>query len=128
MSYNTPENLKYTNDHEWALIEGNVATIGITDFAQQSLGDIVFVELPQEGDSLSKGESFGVVESIKSVSDLYAPLSGTIIQRNSGLEDSPELLNNDPYQNWMLKIELSNQDEVGQLLNSSEYADLQVEQ
>lgn len=128
MSYNTPENLKYTNDHEWALIEGNVATIGITDFAQQSLGDIVFVELPQEGDSLSKGESFGVVESIKSVSDLYAPLSGTIIQRNSGLEDSPELLNNDPYQNWMLKIELSNQEEVGQLLNSSEYADLQVEQ
>ena len=129
MSYNTPTELKYTKDHEWTSLdrEGH-ATIGITDFAQQSLGDIVFVELPEIGSDLTKEESFGVVESIKSVSDLYAPLTGKVVEVNEALQDSPELLNEDPYANWMVKIEISNQDEVSSLLGSPDYEKLQVEQ
>jgi len=129
MSYKTPSELKYTKDHEWTAIdeEGN-ATIGITDFAQQSLGDIVFVELPEIGSNLTREDSFGVVESIKSVSDLYAPLSGEVIEVNSALQDSPELLNEDPYANWIVKISLSNKDEINKLLGNSDYEKLQVEQ
>ena len=129
MSYNTPDNLKYTKDHEWTSIEsdGHV-TIGITDFAQQSLGDIVFVELPEVGSSIAKESSFGVVESIKSVSDLFAPLSGKVIEVNNTLQDTPELLNEDPYANWMIKIELSGKDELQDLLDKEAYEKLQIEQ
>ena len=116
-----PTNLKYTQDHEWAEINGNCAVIGITDFAQDKLGDIVFVELPEIGTILEKGSVFGTVESIKSVSDLYAPLSGKIIDVNSTLEDQPELLNNAPYHNWIIKIEFRNSHDAKELLAPSDY-------
>ena len=129
MSYNTPEELKYTKDHEWTSVDSDgIATIGITDFAQQSLGDIVFVELPELNSEITKEESFGVVESIKSVSDLYAPLSGEVVEVNSELQDSPELLNEDPYANWILKVKISNQTECDTLLSKNDYEMLQVEQ
>ena len=128
MNYKTPEDLKYTKEHEWTSMESESATIGITDFAQSALGDIVFVELPEIGSTISKGESFGVVESIKSVSDLYAPLTGKVIAKNDELEDSPELLNQDPYKNWMVKIEVTNENEVSELLSKEVYEKLQVEQ
>ena len=129
MSYNTPEELKYTKDHEWTSVDSDgIATIGITDFAQQSLGDIVFVELPELNSEITKEESFGVVESIKSVSDLYAPLSGEVVEVNSELQDSPELLNEDPYANWILKVKISNQAECDTLLSKNDYEMLQVEQ
>lgn len=121
MSHNIPENLKYTKEHEWTLIEGDTVTIGITDFAQSSLGDIVFVELPEEGSSLEINSAFGVVESIKSVSDLYSPLSGEVLQANSDLEGAPEMLNNDPYQNWIVKIRMTNTAELDQLMTPSAY-------
>lgn len=128
MSYNTPSELKYTKDHEWTAIDSDgFATIGITDFAQQALGDIVFVELPEVGTELTKEESFGVVESIKSVSDLFAPLSGKVVKVNSTLQDKPELLNEDPYSNWMVKIEVTNDQEISELLASEEYKKLQIE-
>lgn len=122
MSNNIPAELKYTKDHEWAKIEGDVATIGITDFAQSSLGDIVFVELPEAGKTLGHHQTFGVVESIKSVSDLYSPLAGTVLERNDGLVNSPELCNAEPYGNaWMIKIKLSNPSELNALLSASDY-------
>lgn len=118
-----PQNLKYSEDHEWIKVEGNTATIGITDFAQSELGDIVFVELPEAGDDITKGESFGSVESVKTVSELYAPLSGSIIAINEELEDSPELVNEDSYEGaWMLKVELSNESELDSLLDADGYA------
>ncbi len=105
---NFPANLKYTKDHEWARIEGNVATVGVTDHAQSALGDVVFVELPKVGRALKKGETFGVVESIKAVSDLYSPLDGKVLEVNAGLPDDPSAVNNDPYgAAWMVKIELA---------------------
>lgn len=128
MDYSVPEELKYTKDHEWTKLDSQVATIGITDFAQSSLGDIVFVELPEVGATVAKGEAFGVVESIKSVSDLYAPLSGEVVEANSELEGQPDLLNDSPYQNWLIKVKLTKNDEVNELLPSSEYQKLQVEQ
>lgn len=119
---NIPAELKYTKDHEWAKIEGDIATIGITDFAQSSLGDIVFVELPETGKTLGHHQTFGVVESIKSVSDLYSPLAGTVIERNEGLINSPELCNAEPYASaWMIKLKLSNPSEVNSLLSASDY-------
>ena len=118
---NTPDNLKYTKEHEWISIEGNVATVGITDFAQSSLGDIVFVELPEEGTQLTAEAAFGVVESIKSVSDLFTPLSGKILEKNNDVEDNPEACNEDPYKNWLVKIELSNTSELDALLSAAEY-------
>ncbi len=121
MAHKIPGNLKYTIDHEWALIEGNTVTIGITDFAQSALGDIVFVELPELGRKIDKGDSFGVVESIKSVSDLYSPLSGEIIEVNQNLESSPELCNKDPYGSWMIKIKASNSAEASELLSAQKY-------
>lgn len=117
-----PQDLKYSEDHEWIKVEGNTAIIGITDFAQSELGDIVFVELPEEGDDISTGDSFGSVESVKTVSELYAPVSGSVVAVNEELEDSPELVNESPYENaWMLKVELSDESELDNLLDAAGY-------
>lgn len=119
---NVPANLKYTKDHEWCKIEGNVATIGITDFAQGELGDIVYVEIETEGDDLEKEAIFGTVEAVKTVSDLFMPLSGKVIEVNGGLESAPESVNQNPYEaGWMIKIEMSNSDEVNDLLSADDY-------
>lgn len=121
MAHNIPAQLRYTKDHEWAQLQGDVVTVGITDFAQSNLGDIVFVELPDEGKELDENATFGVVESIKSVSDLFSPLAGTVIAKNSDVESSPELLNNDPYANWMIKIKLSDASTFDSLLSAADY-------
>ncbi len=122
MSSKIIDELKYTKEHEWAQINGDIATIGITDFAQSALGDIVFVELPEVGKTLNAHQTFGVVESIKSVSDLYSPLSGTVLESNSSLVNSPEMCNQSPYQNaWMIKLKLSKTDELKDLLSASDY-------
>ncbi len=119
---NIPSELKYTKDHEWTKIEGDTVTIGITDFAQSSLGDIVFVELPEVGKTLSHHQTFGVVESIKSVSDLYSPLAGTVLEVNKDLVNAPERCNTEPYGNaWMIKVKLSNPSELNSLLSASDY-------
>ena len=121
---NIPENLKYTKDHEWILIKGDIATIGITDFAQGELGDIVYVEIEKVGESFSKEEVFGTVEAVKTVSDLFMPLTGEIIDINQTLNEKPELVNEDPYgQGWMIKIKL-NSSETSDLLNSEQYKKL----
>jgi len=120
-----PEDLKYTKDHEWARIEGEVATIGITDYAQSELGDIVYLELPEVGDQTTQGESFGTIEAVKAVSDLFAPLSGEVTEVNTALADQPEIINKDPYgEGWIIKIRLSNPSEVDELLNKSQYEEL----
>ncbi len=125
MADKIPANLKYTKDHEWAKIEGNVATIGITHHAQDALGEVVFVELPAVGRALKKGDTFGVVESIKAVSDLYSPLTGTVKEINSQLTNEPGNTNQDPYGNaWMVKIELSNAAETKDLLSPDDYKKL----
>ncbi len=117
-----PTVLKYTNDHEWLKIENEDGIIGITDYAQESLGDITFVELPSPGDSIAKGDAFGVVESIKAASDLYMPVSGEILEVNAELENSPEILNKDPYESgWLLKIKIQDQAETESLLSASDY-------
>lgn len=122
---NIPANLKYTKDHEWISIDGNIATVGITDFAQHELGDIVYVDIKSEGDQLAKEEIFGTVEAVKTVSDLFMPLTGKIIEVNTGLDTTPDAVNNDAYQaGWMIKIELSNSAEVAQLLDAAAYATL----
>jgi glycine cleavage system H protein len=119
---NIPAELKYTKDHEWVRVEGNVATVGVTAFAQGELGDIVYVEVETEGETLEKEEIFGTVEAVKTVSDLYMPISGKIIEFNSNLEATPELVNSDPYgEGWMVKIELSNDSEIDELMNSDDY-------
>ena len=119
---NIPENLKYTKDHEWVLVDGDVATIGITDFAQGELGDIVFVEIETEGETLDKEEVFGTIEAVKTVSDLYMPLSGEVVEVNAELEDNPELVNQEPYEGgWMIKIKLSDPSEVDSLLSAEDY-------
>ena len=119
---NIPENLKYTKDHEWVSIDGDVATVGVTDFAQGELGDVVFVEIETEGETLDKEETFGTVEAVKTVSDLFMPLSGEIIERNEALDDAPESVNKDPYgTGWMIKIKISNPDEVADLLDAEAY-------
>ena len=119
---NIPSELKYTKDHEWVKTEGENAIIGITDFAQSALGDIVFVELPDAGKVLNNHETFGVVESIKSVSDLYSPLSGTVVEKNNEVVSSPEICNAEPYGNaWLIKIKLSNPTELNSLLSASDY-------
>ena len=118
----TPNNLKYSEDHEWVKIDENTVTIGITDFAQDELGDIVFVELPEEGDDITQGESFGSVESVKTVSELYAPLNGKIVEVNEELEDSPELVNESPYEEaWMVKVELEDTSQLDDLLDADGY-------
>ncbi|MBT3442118.1 MAG: glycine cleavage system protein GcvH [Flavobacteriaceae bacterium] len=117
--------LKYTKDHEWIQIEGNDAIIGITDYAQSELGDIVFVEIETIGDDLKKEEIFGSVEAVKTVSDLFAPLSGKIIEINEALEDNPELVNNDPYgEGWIIKMEIKDLSETEDLLDADSYKDL----
>lgn len=119
---NIPAELKYTKDHEWVRVEGNVATIGITDFAQSELGDIVYVEIETEGEELDQEEIFGSVEAVKTVSDLFMPVSGKIIEFNSGLEANPEAVNSDPYgDGWMIKVELSNTSEIAGLLDAEGY-------
>lgn len=117
-----PTELKYTNDHEWLSIENERGTIGITDYAQESLGDITFVELPSPGDNLAKGDTFGVIESVKAASDLYMPVSGEILEINEELENSPEILNKDPYENgWLIKIKIQDSAESESLLSAAEY-------
>lgn len=113
--------LLYTSEHEWAKVESGTVTIGITDFAQGALGDIVFVEIPKVGAKINKGKAFGVVESIKSVSDLYAPIDGEVIERNSALEENPQMLNQDPYNNWMIKIRTSQDMKAAGLLTADQY-------
>ena len=122
---NFPENLKYTKDHEWVLINGNTATIGITDFAQSELGDIVYVEIETEGGTLDKEEVVGTVEAVKTVFDLFMPVSGKIAEFNSGLTKNPESVNKDPYGNgWMIKVEMSNAAEAGELMSAADYKKL----
>jgi glycine cleavage system H protein len=119
---NFPEELKYTKDHEWIRVEGNVATIGITDFAQGELGDIVYVDINTVGETLSKEDIFGTVEAVKTVSDLFMPVSGKILELNPGLDGNPEKVNGDPYgDGWMIKVELSDASELGALLDASAY-------
>ena len=118
----TPEDLKYTESHEWIRSEGEIVTVGITDFAQDSLGDIVFLELPEPGTAFQQGETVGVVESVKTVSDILAPVSGEIREVNSSLGSHPESVNKDPYgEGWLFKISLANTDEITSLLSSSDY-------
>ncbi|KUF41950.1 glycine cleavage system protein GcvH [Myroides marinus] len=122
---NIPANLKYTKDHEWVAIEGDVATIGITDFAQRELGDIVYVEVETLDQTLDKDEVFGTVEAVKTVSDLFLPLSGEVVEFNEGLETEPELVNTDPYgAGWMIKVKVSNVDEIADLLSDAQYKEL----
>ena len=122
---NIPADLKYTKDHEWVKIENEIATVGITDFAQGELGDIVYIEVDSVGENLESESVFGTVEAVKTVSDLFMPLSGEIIEFNSELESTPELVNEDPYDSgWMIKIKLSDLDSVSKLLDSIQYKDL----
>ena len=122
---NIPEELKYTKDHEWISIDGEIATVGITDFAQRELGDIVYVEVETVGETLDADEVFGTVEAVKTVSDLFLPVSGEIIEFNEDLEDTPEDVNAEPYsKGWMIKIKISNPDDLNQLLDSNQYREL----
>ena len=119
------ENLKYTKDHEWVSVEGNIATVGITDFAQSELGDIVYVEVDTLDETLNKDEVFGTVEAVKTVSDLFLPMSGKIVEFNESLSDAPESINESPYeQGWIIKVDVSNPDEINELLNSDDYSAL----
>ena len=119
---NIPENLKYTKDHEWIRIEGDTALVGVTDYAQEQLGDIVFIEIEVEGESLDAEEVFGTIEAVKTVSDMFMPVSGEVIEVNPALEDTPELVNSDPYgEGWMIKIKMSNTDEVNDLMDAAAY-------
>ena len=122
---NIPAELKYTKDHEWIQIEGNIATVGITDFAQGELGDIVYVDVDTLDDTVEEGDVFGSVEAVKTVSDLFMPLSGEVIEFNETLEDEPELVNTDPYgKGWMIKIEISDNTQIENLLNAEAYQKL----
>jgi len=124
MSFEIPGELRYMESHEWARKENGTARVGISDFAQDELGDIVFVEFPDEGDAIAHDEAFGVVESIKAVSDLYAPVSGTVTATNDALLDAPELVNDDPYgEGWMLEVDLDDPDELDGLLDADAYRD-----
>ena len=119
---NIPTELRYTKDHEWVRFDGEIATVGITDYAQGELGDIVFVELPLESDSFTRGEVFGTIEAVKAVSDMYAPLSGEITAVNSALEEAPEAVNTSPYKDgWMIKIRISDPSEKVDLLSAEQY-------
>jgi glycine cleavage system H protein len=121
---NTPEDLGYTKDHEWVRVKGNEATVGITDHAQNQLGDVVYVELPKTGDKFEAAEPFGSVESVKAVSEVYMPLSGSVIEVNESLADSPDNVNTDPYgTGWMIRIKIDNPSEVDALLSAAEYED-----
>ncbi len=122
---NTPAELKYTKDHEWVKIEGNIATVGITDFAQSELGDIVFVDVDTVDETLNSGEVFGSVEAVKTVSDLYLPLAGKVVEFNEALEDEPELVNTDPYgKGWIIKLEIAEGVDQSELLSSEQYQEV----
>lgn len=119
---NIPDNLKYTKDHEWLKIEGDVAWVGITDFAQGELGDVVFVEIDTVGETIEKEEPFGTIEAVKTVSDIYMPVSGEILEKNPKLESNPEVINKDPYgDGWMIKIKLTSPAEADELMNAAQY-------
>lgn len=121
---NVPENLHYSKDHEWVRVEGDTAVVGITDHAQEQLGDVVYVELPKPGEDFAAHESFGSVESVKAVSEIFTPVSGKVAETNQALNDEPEKVNQDPYgEGWMLKIKMSNRGEVDSLLTAAEYED-----
>lgn len=123
--FNVPENVSYSDSHEWIQIESDIATIGITDFAQSELGDIVFVELPEVGEYAKKDETFGTVEAVKTVEDLIAPLSGEVLEANETLEEDAEQINKDPYgAGWMIKIRIEDEDQLEELLSPSEYSDI----
>ena len=122
---NTPAELKYTKDHEWVRIEGEYAVVGITDFAQSELGDIVFVDIQTEGETLSQGDVFGTIEAVKTVADAYMPVSGEIVEVNSALESAPEKVNSDPYgEGWMVKIKVSDASEFDSLLSATQYEEI----
>lgn len=122
---NTPNNLKYTKDHEWVKVDGDIATVGITDFAQSQLGDIVFVDIQTEGETLDKDEIFGAIEAVKTVADAFMPLSGEIVEVNGELESAPETVNSDPYgAGWMIKIKLSDLSQINDLMSAEEYSAL----
>lgn len=126
---NVPKYLKYSREHEWIKVDGNTGVVGITDFAQKSLGDIVFIELPGVGDEITAGDTFGVVESVKAASDLYAPVSGKVIEVNEEVLDSPQLVNEDPYgKGWMIKVEITNEAELEELLSPEDYEKLLEEE
>jgi len=119
---NVPTNLKYTKDHEWVLIEGDTATIGVTDFAQGELGDVVFVEIETEGESLAQGDTFGTIEAVKTVSDLFMPMGGEVVEVNEKLEADPEVVNKDPYgDGWLIKIKVSDAAEADALMSAEDY-------
>lgn len=119
---NVPENLKYTEDHEWIKVDGNEAIIGVTAFAQEQLGDVVFVEIETEGESLAKGETFGTIEAVKTVSDLFMPVAGEVLEVNPKLEEAPETVNSDPYgDGWMIKIKIENPSELDDLMDAAAY-------
>ncbi|MBX3296456.1 MAG: glycine cleavage system protein GcvH [Acidobacteria bacterium] len=121
---NIPENLKYSKDHEWVSVEGDVATIGITDYAQSSLGDVVYVDFPRAGDRFAIHEAFGSVESVKAVSEIFTPVGGEVVEVNEGLNDAPESVNNDPYgAGWMVKVKMDNPGEADAMMTSAEYED-----
>ncbi len=119
-----PGGLKYTKDHEWIDVEGERGKIGITDYAQQQLGDVVYIELPEVGARLKQGQSFGTIESVKAVSELYSPVSGEVVEVNASLKDKPETVNTNPHGSWMIQIKLANPAEVTALLDAAQYADL----
>lgn len=120
-----PSELKYSKEHEWVKVEGNTVTIGITEYAQGELGDIVFVELPEVDDEINEGDTFGSVESVKTVSELYAPVSGKVLESNEELEDSPEFVNESPYEKaWMVKVELSDESQLEELMSSEQYSEM----
>ena len=124
-----PEGLKYSKEHEWVLVEGKVAIIGITEYAQHELGDIVYVELPEVGEKVVKDDPFGAVESVKAVSDIYAPVSGAVLEVNDTLPESPEIINDDPYgDGWMIKVEMTDMDDLKDLLGADDYAEFLAQQ
>jgi len=124
-----PEGLKFSKEHEWVLVEGKIATIGITEFAQEELGDIVYVELPEVGEKVVKDDPFGAVESVKAVSDVYAPVSGTVLEINDLLPDNPETINDDPYgDGWMIRVEMTDSDDLKDLMSGEEYAEYVAQQ
>ncbi|NOT55909.1 MAG: glycine cleavage system protein GcvH [Deltaproteobacteria bacterium] len=117
-----PQELRYSEEHEWVAMDDNIATIGITDHAQEQLGDIVYLELPETGTAVTKGDKFGVVESVKAVSDIYAPVSGMVVTVNTGLPNTPETVNEEPYgDGWMIRVEMSNPEELDDLMTAAEY-------
>ena len=119
---NIPENLRYSKDHEWVSVDGDVATIGITDYAQHSLGDVVYIDMPRVGDKFGTHEAFGSVESVKAVSEIFTPVAGEVVEVNDGINDTPEAVNNDPYEGgWMVKLKLDNAGEADALLSAVEY-------